>query len=238
MFRKILLIKGFSVNDSELINDRKILELYKKYFASNAGGVYESTEIVALEEPSIETIDRFNDENQFLDSLIILLLGHGGNRDGFQIFWIQKELYIFPGQLNFSSKKQLFIVESCRDIIEFDLLVEDLNGLVPKFKDGGKIERPKTSKASKIKYNDEIDRIENGITYLFASSISESAYEYYFVQYLIIVARHYHEYGRRKIFSIQKIFDESRKVVIQKTKGKQNPILVGDGKFPFVVSII
>lgn len=76
-----------------------------------------------------------------MDFRIIELLGHGGNKNGKQIFCLQEESHIYPGQLVFSASKQLFIIESCRDIGDFQIKVKDLNGLIPKLRYGGLFNR-------------------------------------------------------------------------------------------------
>jgi hypothetical protein len=114
--RRILIIKGFSKTKTELENDRKIIELYKDYFSSKAGGVFDKDkEIFVLEEPNIELLQS-NPEVEGCDYLIVVLLGHGANKDGIQLFQLSEDVLINPGQLQFPIDKQLFIVESCRDI--------------------------------------------------------------------------------------------------------------------------
>lgn len=189
MKRKIVIIKGFSKTKEELTHDRAIIDLYKRYFNSKSGGVYDiDNEIILLEEPSLSELNGYEREINNSDSLIVVLLGHGASIGGKQIFQLQEKLIIHPGQLDFSVPKQLFIIESCRNIYDEIIEVEDLNGLIPKFENGGKIRRPKTEEEAKECYNEELRSIENEITYLFASSIDEPAKNYYFIHYLIKIS--------------------------------------------------
>jgi hypothetical protein len=239
MKRKVLIIKGYSKSDEELTSDRQIIYLYKKYFASKAGGVYDKeTEIIILEEPTLEELKIYETELNSLDSLIIVLLGHGANKDGKQIFQLQEDLLIQPGQLQYTVDKQLFIVESCRDVIDFNIEIEDLNDLIPKFRYGGKIRMPKTNEDARNVYNEALKELGNETTYVFASNIGESASNYYFIHYLLKVSRYFHEYTQNRVYAIRDIFSNTAEKVVKLTNGNQNPIIQGQAKFPFVVSII
>jgi predicted proteasome-type protease len=113
-----------------------------------------------------------------------------------------------------------------------------LNSLIPKFRVGGKVQRQKTKEEAKSVFNKGIIDAENETTYLFASSIGESAYEYFFIEHLIKVAVSLHENTQNKIFCIDDVYERTKTQVIEKSGGKQNPIIHGKGKIPFVVSII
>ncbi|MCC5923904.1 MAG: hypothetical protein JJT77_08965 [Crocinitomicaceae bacterium] len=239
MNRKVLILKGYSKSEDELTNDMQIIELYVKYFASKAGGVYDNeSEMLILEEPTLEELKKYDTELNDLDSLIVVLLGHGANKGGKQIFQLKENLLIQPGQLQYKVDKQLFIVESCRDIIDFNIEIEDLNGLIPKFKYGGSFRKPKTNEEAKNVYNDVLKNLGKETTYVFASNINESAFNYYFIHYLIKVSRYFHEYSQNRIYEIKDIFNNTVKEVVRLTDGNQNPIIQGHAKFPFVVSII
>ncbi|MCT4579799.1 MAG: hypothetical protein N4A35_00150 [Flavobacteriales bacterium] len=239
MKRKVLIIKGYSKDKIELTNDRQILELYTKFFASNAGGVYDKkSEILTLEEPTLEELKKYDTELNDLDSLIVVLLGHGANKEGKQVFQLKKDLFIQPGKLTYEVEKKLFIVESCRNIIDFNINIEDLNELIPKFRHGGVISMPKTKEQAKDLYNNFLMELDSEITYVFSSNIGESAYNYYFIHYLIKVSRELHEHSQNYIHTIKDIFDKTTNEVIKLTGGKQTPIIQGPANFPFVVSII
>jgi hypothetical protein len=238
MKKSVLIIKGFSKSEIELINDRKIVQLYADFFCSNAGGAFDfDSEIVYFEEPELETLKTLDFANE-LDYLVVLLIGHGANKDGKQIFQLKEELYIQPGQLQFNCDKQLHIIETCRNVIDFELDIKRINRLIPKYKYGGIVKRPLTKEEALMKFNQAIENSENGIVYLFAASIGESAYGYLFLQLLIDISIYIHEYFRESIIGTNKVFENARKQVIEITKGEQNPIKTGNVEFPFVITII
>lgn len=238
MTKSILIIKGHSKTEVELTNDRKIIQLYIDFFCSNAGGAFDfDNEIFIFEEPNIETLNNLDILNS-LDYLVVLLIGHGGNKDGIQVFQLQEKLFVQPGQLQFYCKKQLHIIETCRDIIDFELDIKRINRLIPKYKYGGIVKRPLTREESLLKFNQAIENTNEGTTYLFAANIGESAFGYLFLQLLIDISIYVHEYFREEIVNVGYIFDQTKKQVAELTKGSQNPTRHGDVNFPFVITII
>lgn len=238
MERNVLFIKGYSKTPTELINDRKIIQLYIDFFTSNAGGAFDfDTEIIILEEPDVDTINDLTTLNE-VDYLIIVLVGHGANKDGIQIFQLQENLFIQPGQIQFGCQKQLHIIESCRNIIDIELDIQRINRLVPKYRYGGIVKFPLTREESVEKFNNVLQQSENGILYLFACDINESAYSYFFLQVMIDIALYAHEYFRNSVYTASDIFDNAKSQVSNLTKGKQTPTKIGEADFPFVVTII
>lgn len=238
MNKSVLIIKGYSKTATELSNDEKIIQLYVDFFSSNAGGVFEpTTEIFYLSEPSLEDLKKTTNLNS-KDYLIVVLVGHGAHKDGSQIFQLKKDLFINPGQIQFSCPKQLHIIESCRNKIDFDLDIKRINKLIPKYKYGGWIKRPLTKQESLEKFNQAIESSNDGVAYLFACDIDEKAFNYYFLQLMVDVAIYAHEYFRNNIYYSSEIFDTTKKNVINATKGIQNPLKMGTGDFPFVITII
>lgn len=238
MTKSILIIKGHSKTEVELTNDRKIIQLYIDFFCSNAGGAFDfDNEIFIFEEPNVETLNNLDILNS-LDYLVILLIGHGGNKDGIQVFQLQEKLFVQPGQLQFHCKKQLHIIETCRDIIDFELDIKRINRLIPKYKYGGIVKRPLTREESLLKFNQAIENTNEGTTYLFAANIGESAFGYLFLQLLIDISIYVHEYFREEIVNVGYIFDQTKKQVAELTKGNQNPTRNGDINFPFVITMI
>ena len=238
MKKSILIIKGHSKTEIELTNDRKIIQLYIDFFCSNAGGAFDfDNEIFIYEEPKLETLQNLEFLNTS-DYLIVLLIGHGANKDGNQVFQMQKELFVQPGQIQFHCKRQLHIIETCRDIIDFELDIKRINRLIPKYKYGGIIKRPLTREESLLKFNQSIQNSDEGILYLFASSIGESASGFLFLQLIIDISIYIHEYFREEIVGANYIFELTNKQVVELTKGNQNPTKIGDVDFPFVITII
>lgn len=238
MKKSVLIIKGYSKTDIELTNDRKIIQLYIDFFCSNAGGAFDfDTEINVLQEPQIEILKNLDVFNE-LNYLIVILIGHGANKDGTQIFQLQKETFIQPGQIQFNCQKQLHILETCRNVIDFELDIKRLNRLIPKYAYGGTVKRPLTREESREKFDDAIANSENGILYLFAANNNESAYGYLFLKLLIDIAIYIHEYYRERIVGTKRIFELAQKQVAEFTEGKQNPIMDGEIEIPFVITII
>lgn len=238
MNKSVLIIKGFSNNEEELVNDRKIIQLYIDFFASNAGGCFDSdTEIFVFEDPDLDTIKslKFLNTN---DYLIVVLVGHGATKDGVQIFHLNETTIIQSGQIQFDCKRQLHIIESCRNILDIEIDIQRFNDLIPKYKYGGVVLRPLTREESLKKFNDLIRTSKEGTTYLFASSLDESAYGYYFLQELMNTSRYIHEYRRGGVYGVLGIFDHIKKKVTDLSDGKQHPVKIGDVDFPFVVTII
>lgn len=238
MEKSVLIIKGHSKTDVELINDRRIIQLYIDYFTSNAGGCFDfDSEIIILEEPELVELK----DLEFLnlnDYLIVLLVGHGANKDGIQVFQLTKNIFIQPGQLQFTCERQLHIIETCRNVIDFELDIKRINELVPKYKYGGLIKRPLTKEEATNKFNEALVNSTKGIVYVFACNIGESAYSYLFLQILIEISIYLHEYKRESIFFVSDIFVYVEKQVNNLSKGNQNPIKIGEGDFPFVLTII
>jgi hypothetical protein len=238
MKKSVLIIKGYSKTAVELINDRKIIQLYIDFFCSNAGGAFDfHKEIFVLEEPDIDGINNTINLN-VLDYLVVILLGHGANKDGLQIFQLQNDLFIQPGQIQFDCKKQLHIIESCRDIIDFELDIKRINRLIPKYRYGGIVKMPLTREEALEKFNDAIDKCKDGTVYLFASKIDQSAYNYFFLQVLADISIYLHEYLRNNIFFTSEVFEHAKSQVTSLSNGKQTPIKIGDANFPFVITII
>lgn len=238
MKKSVLIIKGYSKTDIELINDRKIIQLYIDFFTSNAGGCFDfDSEIFILEEPESGELESLNFLNT-KDYLIVLLVGHGANKNGIQIFQLTQNIFIQPGQLQFDCERQLHIIESCRNIIDFELDIKRINRLIPKYRYGGIIKRPLTREEALSKFNDALKISPKGIVYIFACNIDESAYSYFFLQILVDISVYIHEYFRGKVYTISDIFKHVEKQVNNLSNGSQNPIKIGDANFPFVVTII
>ncbi|MCG7501762.1 hypothetical protein MHM83_07750 [Tenacibaculum sp. Mcav3-52] len=238
MKKSVLIIKGYSKTDIELINDRKIIQLYIDFFCSNAGGAFDfDTEINVLEEPEVETLQNLNTLNK-LNYLIVVLIGHGANKDGAQIFQLQKNTFIQPGQIQFECKKQLHIIETCRNVIDFELDIKRLNRLIPKYAYGGTVKQPLTREESRERFDYAVSESDNGTIYLFAASVDESAYGYLFLKLMIDKAIYIHEYYRESIVNVSKVFELAKKQVNELTEGKQTPMIDGKNELPFVITII
>lgn len=238
MKKSVLIIKGYSKTDIELLNDRKIIQLYIDFFCSNAGGAFDfDKEIFIYEEPELDTLKNLEFLNTN-DYIVVLLIGHGANKDGVQVFQMQESLFVQPGQIQFQCKKQLHILETCRNTIDFELDIKRINRLIPKYKYGGIVKRPLTREEALLKFNQSILKSDEGVLYLFAASIGESANGYLFLQIIVDISIYVHEYFREEIVGVNYIFEQAKKQVVELTKGNQNPTKIGGVDFPFVITII
>lgn len=237
MKKSVLIIKGHSKDDIELDNDRKIIQLYKDFFHSNAGGCFEDDEIFILEDVQVEDIRKMSFLNE-RDYLIIVLIGHGANQNDTQVFQLSEKVLIYPGQIQFECKKQLFIIETCRNIIRKELDIFEINDLRPKYKYGGTVQHPLTKEEALQRFNNTILNSTDGITYIFACDIDQSAYNYYFLKLLIRYSIYLHEHHRNRVYSVNEIFQIVKSEIEIMTYGKQSPMITGKGDFPFVITII
>ncbi|MCB2380432.1 hypothetical protein LGH70_22760 [Hymenobacter sp. BT635] len=238
MNRKIIFIKGYSKTEVELSNDRNIIQLYIDFFCSNAGGSYDFDRDIAIcEEPSIEQLQQLM-LIQGCDYIITVLVGHGANQEGVQVFQLSETTLIHPGQIHFQCNRQLYIIETCRNTITTNLDIPRLNNLVPKYKYGGIVKWPRTSEEAYKAYEGALVESKKGSVYLFACDLDQSAYNYFFIKTLIDVSVYLHEYYRNNVYSILEVFELTRKQVQKISKKKQTPISVSDTDFPFVVTII
>lgn len=238
MNKSVLIIKGFSKTDDELINDRKIIQLYIDFFTSNAGGCFDlDKEIFILEDPELVQINELNFLNR-QDYLIVVLVGHGATKDGKQVFQLNQNTIILPGQIQFKCERQLHIIESCREIIDFHIDIQRLNKLTPKYKYGGFVQKTLTREESSFIFNYALSTSNKGVIFLFACDINEKAYRYFFLQFLIDISIEFHEYSRRNVFGVSSIFEKVKNEVNKRSNGIQNPVKMGETDFPFVVTII
>lgn len=239
MNKSVLIIKGFSKTETELINDRKIIQLYVDFFISNAGGCFEKTEVFVYEDPKLEDIQKLEFLNK-RDYLIVLLVGHGATKDGIQIFQLNENTVIQPGQIQFDCKRQLHIIESCRDIFNSEIEIQMLNEFIPKYRFGGLFETKSilTREESLKKYNAALKNSKEGLVFLFACNIDESAEDYFFLKEIISQSVYIHEYYRNSIYGILEIFETVKNRVCKLSEDRQHPIEIANTNFPFVVTIM
>lgn len=188
--RKVFIIKGFSKTETELELDNYFVSLYAEYFLSNAGGAYNSNEIIVLNEPQSGFLsDLFS--KQKLDFSIIVYIGHGGAKEDNQVFWLNEEEIIYPGQYMLCCKKQIIILESCR-VIADEILTVDLKDKIPRFAEGGIVRYRLTKQQSREIYDSHIKRCDEGVMICFACRKGESAYNYIFSSVLLQCAFNWH----------------------------------------------
>jgi len=190
MSRKVFIIRGFSKTETELELDNYFVSLYADYFLSNAGGAYNINEIIILNEPKSNfLLDLFSKQN--LDFSIIVYIGHGGAKDDNQVFRLNEEEIIYPGQFMLNCKKQIIILESCR-VIADEILTVDLKDKIPRFAEGGIVRYRLTKQQSREIYDSHIKRCDEGVMICFACRKGESAYNYIFSSVLLQCAFNWH----------------------------------------------
>ena len=238
--RKVYIIKGFSKNEPELELDNCFVSLYADYFLSNAGGAYNTNEIIILNEPkSCFLNDLFSKQN--LDFSIVVYIGHGGEKEDNQVFWLNEKEIIYPGQYMLNCNKQIIILESCR-VIADEIITVDLKDKIPQFAEGGIVRYRLTKQQSREIYDSHIKRCDDGVMICFACRKGESAYNYIFSSVLLQCAFNWHLDATRHCAILP--MDELMRLLfvdtINTAKREFNVVQVPNSKdnmnFPFGVS--
>ncbi len=176
--RKVFIIKGYSKTEQERSDDEYFVRAYSEYFQLNAGGAYSSKEVIYISEPSCRNLDKFM-RKENLDYAIVVYIGHGGTKDDNQVFQLNSDEIIKPGQFMVKCKKQIIILESCR-VIANEIPTIDLSDKIPMFAQGGVVRSPLSQKQSREVYDSHIKRCENGIMVCFACGLGDAAYNFIF----------------------------------------------------------
>ncbi|ELY2018612.1 hypothetical protein SL053_002543, partial [Flavobacterium psychrophilum] len=116
MKRKVYIIVGHPHKDSEKEVFEKFVNYYYSFFNEKAGGAYENNEIIILKQPTIRSL-QVAIQNSGEEFGIIVMIGHGATFENNQLFQINENEIIKAGQIEFNIKKQIIILESCRDEI-------------------------------------------------------------------------------------------------------------------------
>lgn len=188
--RKVFIIKGHSKTNEELKDDEYFVKTYSEYFQLNAGGAFSSSEVIYLREPNHKYLEKYF-KKQRLDFCIIVYIGHGGTKNDNQVFQLNSEEIIKPGQFILKCKKQIIILESCRVIAE-EIPTVDLSDKIPMFADGGIVRYPLSKNQSREIYDSHIKRCENGIMICYACGLGDAAYNYIYSKATIQCAINWH----------------------------------------------
>lgn len=240
MKRKIFLVKGLSNDPDELKMDKYFIDSYYALFNMNAGGAYESDEIVILNEPSSSQLNNELRKEE-LDYGILVYIGHGASQDNNQLFQLNQDEIIKAGQFYINAPKQIVIVESCRTKVD-SVFAVDLKDYVPKFKYGGTVRYPLSREIARHVYDCHIMRCKDGMMVGLACSPGENAYNYYFSTLILQNTIEWHQETHRHcaIFPIDDVMGlalfhtiELARVNINKV---QKPQRIGIINFPFAVS--
>ncbi|MFN8116225.1 MAG: hypothetical protein U0W65_08930 [Bacteroidia bacterium] len=240
MERLALIIKGLSHNEDELIADREYVATYARFFNSIAGGAWDDNEILILEEPSIPDLSELVNKLK-PDYAVTVLIGHGGIKDGSQLFLLSKDTVIKPGQFTLNIDKQLIIVESCRTDAS-SIPFTDLENKIPMYKWGGYVRGQIDRQTSKYLFFEQLKSCDNGIVICNACSPYQTANNYYFSNSLLQFGQNlfldtrYH-YRTFDILDMMPIVQREVSEMVFNTHGIiQTPELNGTINFPFAVS--
>ncbi len=170
--------------------DEEFCEIYSTFFKSTAGGSYYQEEVEFLCEPTHIQLD-LKISKKKLDYGIIVYVGHGANQNDNQLFHLNKDEIIRPGQYLCNSNKQIIILESCRVLLD-SIPTVDLEDKIPAFKNGGIVRHPLSVEQSREIYNSHIKRCENGVTICYACQLGTSAYNYIFSKSFLEQAMEWH----------------------------------------------
>ncbi|RXJ52630.1 hypothetical protein [Gelidibacter gilvus] len=236
MKRKVFIIVGHPHNNEQRDSFEKFSNYYRIFFNDISGGAYENEEIVIFNQPTVEILkSEINSSNE--DFGIIILIGHGATKENNQLFQINKIEIIKAGQLDFNFKKQIIILESCRDEIT-DIQTVDLSDKTPKFRDGGTYTNPISREKSKDLYFEQLNKCEDGLVICLACSRNESASNFYYSSTLLQIGKNWHlnRANHSQILKINELMFLTTIQVSNKTQNIQNPEMLGIKEFPFVVS--
>ncbi len=240
MNRIILLIIGHFNNADEENGMNNYLKSYKAFFESNAGGSFESNEILCLKSTSVENLKDIILREK-ADFGIIVLIGHGATKDDNQLFKLNKTANIKAGQLNLDIQKQIIIVESCRSLVS-NIPTVDLTDKKPLFRDGGMVRNPIDRSTAKELYNKQIENSKPGISICFACSKGEEAHNFYFSNSILQLAFEWYlsSQNHLRILKLNELMFLTNMRVSELAKREknenQNPEMVGVTDFPFSVS--
>ena len=117
MVRLALIIKGHSNSETEAQSDILFVKSYYQFLNSIAGGAWEENEIIFLDEPEFsEYLDIINTLKPTY--AVTILIGHGATINDHQLFKLNENVVVKPGQFILDAPKQLIILESCRSYLD------------------------------------------------------------------------------------------------------------------------
>lgn len=236
MKRKVYIIIGHPQNENEKEFFEKHSNFYWTFFNEKSGGAYESEEIITLKQPTVELLNA-EIQNSNENFGIVVLIGHGATKENNQLFQINENEIIKAGQIEFNFKKQIIILESCRDEIT-NILTVDLSDKLPKFRDGGIYRNPLSRERTKDLYFEQINNCEDGLVVCFGCGPNESASNFYYSSSLLQIGKNWHldRNNHSQVLKINEIMFLTRIHVSNITLNIQNPEMIGIREFPFVIS--
>ena len=241
--RKVIIIKGSSKDEQELSATMAFVDKYKEWFKSNAGGAYEENEIKTLTDKTLAEL-KLNFESDILDFVVVVAIGHGANQESCQLFGLNSEEKIKLGQLVelIKSDKQLWLIESCR-VLRTNIDVIDLSYKIPSFKKGGEIPPiPISKEKTRVLYDKQIKKCDNGKVICFACSRNEIAMNAIFTRHILNYSHQWYLSSKfnsatlniTELMNCIKPFVNS--TALQERGKEQHPEILENIEFPFAIS--
>lgn len=237
MKRKAVIITGYPNNIYESKHMELFANYYKDFFHSNSGGAFELHEIIQLAQPDSEELKELISEAR-VEFGIIVLIGHGATKKNNQLFQINESEIIKAGHLNLEFDKKIVILESCRNIVEDDIPTIDLSDQIPSFRDGGTYRKTNDRKRIKNIYVEQIKKCDNGEVICLACNIGEKATNFYFSSSFLQIGHSWSlDYqNHEETLCLNELMFLTQLEVTRLTNRSQNPEMIGDIKFPIVIS--
>ncbi len=241
--RKVIFIKGFSKNEPELSATIALIDKYKEWFKSKAGGAYEENEIKTFEDITTDEL-KVNLESDILDFVVVVAIGHGANQEDCQLFGLNHSEIIKLGQIAefIKSDKQLWLIESCRGLIS-DIETINLGDKIPSFKKGGEIPPASNSKEKmRALYDKQIKKCDNGKVICFACSRNEMAMNAIFTRHILNYSHQWHLSSKfnSATLNITELMNCIKPIVnstaLKERQKEQHPEILENIEFPFAIS--
>lgn len=231
MERIAVIIRGFANSPSDKEKQDECISNYELFLKSNMGGAWEDHQIFIRLEPSLDDLKELISEKNY-DYVLIIMLGHGATQDSKQLFQINEREIIQAGNLVLDAPKQLIILDTCRNLIKNIPFIK-IQDRIPIFDKGGKY--PISREEAQQLFNQSLADCKDGLVVCYACSLGEAAYEYYFSKSLLKNAFNWHEQYKSGVLSITDLMKEVY-IEVQNISPKQNPEIIGNIPFPFVVN--
>lgn len=228
--RKVLIILGATQTEDDEKYDSLYADYYKKFFTSLAGGAYCDEDIEIFCSPTLEELNIYI-SSLSVDFAIIVYIGHGATMDDYQLFKLNNNEIIRPGELMPPVQQGIILLESCRSTIDNIPIIK--TGILPSFKKGGKLRFPISRDMAKKRYEELLKEADLGIAVLFSCSKGEVAVNYYFSYYLLGISDCM---SKEQNVSLANITNELKSTFIKKGI-IQKPELANNGSLPFAIYI-
>lgn len=240
MKRKVYIVEGHAPDEEERLHFGNYAKRYFTYFNHTAGGAFQAEEIVHLKQPALSELEQVAESND-ADYVVQVFIGHGGENGGSQIFWLDESVFVRPGGISFSARKQLIILETCRVNADYIVPIE-FHEKTLSYHKGGVIRVPISKTRARARFIEELESSDDGQVICAACDSGEKANNLYFSRKLMHHAFNWYNDPRRagKVLSILELFptvaSAVTEVAMNEEGAKQSPQIYGESHFPFVVN--